>query len=179
MSKRIEIVILCEDKQQEVFVRHWLIKLRINPRTIRVLPCPQGLGSGEQHVRETYPREVQANRQSHHNRGLAVVTDADNLPTEARLAKLDQALVARSMAKRRPDERIAIFIPKRNIETWIHYLQGQTVDEMTGYPKLGNEGDCKTLVDKLPEQCRAGLPMAAPSSLRLACDEMGRLVKDS
>jgi hypothetical protein len=82
------------------------------------------------------------------------------------------------MPKRGPDEPIAIFIPKRNIETWIRYLQGQAVDEVTVYPKLQNKSDCKSVVDKLPEQCRTGLPIASPPSLQLACDEMRRLVKD-
>lgn len=178
MSKRIEVILLCEDRQQEVFVRHWLVKSGVNWRKIRIQPYPEGKGSGEQHVRKVYSNEVRANRQGHHNRGLAVVTDADTLSTGERLAQLDQALTAMSMPKRGPGEPIAIFIPKRNIETWIWYLQGQAVDEVTVYPKLQNEGDCKSTVDKLPEQCRAGLPIASPPSLRLACDEMRRLVKD-
>jgi len=41
--------------------------------------------------------------------------------------------VKASLAKRQSDEKIAIFVPKRNIETWISYLQDQTqtVDEET------------------------------------------------
>ncbi|MEQ8386222.1 MAG: hypothetical protein RH949_28070 [Coleofasciculus sp. A1-SPW-01] len=35
---------------------------------------------------------------------------------------------------------------KRNIETWIHFLQGETVDEETEYSKYQKEAACKPSV---------------------------------
>jgi len=54
-KRKIQVIILCEDRQQEVFARHFLIKKSgFGPREIRVLPLPNGKQSGEQYVRETY-----------------------------------------------------------------------------------------------------------------------------
>jgi hypothetical protein len=76
------------------------------------------------------------------------------------------------------DEAIAIFIPKRNIETWIHYLQGESVDEEREFSKFTNESDCKPYVDQLVSQCfRGDLDPQAPSSLKTACRELQRILR--
>ncbi|MBC1222176.1 hypothetical protein GNF10_06275 [Nostoc sp. UCD121] len=57
--RRVQIVILCEDKQQEVFARHFLKKRGfILDRNLRIEICPKG--AGEQFVRKRYPAEVKA-----------------------------------------------------------------------------------------------------------------------
>jgi len=86
--------------------------------------------------------------------------------------------VKASLAKRQSDEKIAIFVPKRNIETWISYLQDQTqtVDEETAYPKYKKESVCKPLVEKLAVNRSQSLPENAPSSLKVACDELLRIL---
>lgn len=48
---------------------------------------------------------------------------------QERLNQLTNALSEDSQPERRSDEAIAIFIPKRNIETWIHFLQGEVVND--------------------------------------------------
>jgi len=62
MSKYTQVVILCEDRQQEVFARHFLINCGIDRRRIRVNVAPKGIGSGEQYVRKNYPIEVKIHR---------------------------------------------------------------------------------------------------------------------
>lgn len=56
-QRRVQIVILCEDRQQEVFARHFLKKRgftgRVDPKI-----CPSGSQSGEQYVRTEYPKEL-------------------------------------------------------------------------------------------------------------------------
>ena len=70
------------------------------------------------------------------------------------------------------DEAVAIAVPKRNIETWIHYLNGKEVDEKAAYPKLGAERGCKPAVTNLVKLCRStGLKSDAPPALAAACDE--------
>jgi hypothetical protein len=54
----MQIIVLCEDRQQEVFARYFLVKRGFNPRKITYLPIPKGTQSGEQYVRERYPKEV-------------------------------------------------------------------------------------------------------------------------
>ncbi|MFH7026413.1 MAG: hypothetical protein ACHBN1_13650 [Heteroscytonema crispum UTEX LB 1556] len=50
-----------EDRQQEVFARHFL-KKRGFTGIIRYEICPEGSQSGEQYVRSRYPVEVKACR---------------------------------------------------------------------------------------------------------------------
>lgn len=178
-QRRVQIVILCEDRQQEVFARHFLKKRgftgRVDPKI-----CPPGSQSGEQYVRTEYAKEVKAYRQNR-NRvsiGLVVLIDADTGTLQERLNQLAQALSEDSQQNRQPGEAIAIFIPKRNIETWIHYLQRETVNEETGYSKFEkNEAACKPYVENLAEQCRSqNLPEDAPDSLQAACGELQRLL---
>ena len=178
-QRRVQIVILCEDRQQEVFARHFL-KKRGFAGQFRPKICPPGSQSGEQYVRTQYPVEVKAYRQNR-NRvsiGLVVLIDADRGTLQEHLDQLAQALSEDTQQNRQPDEAIAVFIPKRNIETWIHYLQGETVDEETEYSKFEkNEAACKPDVENLAEQCRSqNLPENAPESLQVACGELQRLL---
>ena len=123
-QRRAQIVILCEDRQQELFARHFL-KTRGFSGLFRANICPLGSQSGEQYVRTQYPTEVKAYRQNR-NRvsiGLVVFIDADTSTLQERLNQLAHALSEDSQQNRQSAEAIAIFIPKRNIETWIPPLQ--------------------------------------------------------
>ncbi|MBD1932052.1 MULTISPECIES: hypothetical protein [Cyanophyceae] len=176
---RVQIVILCEDRQQEVFARYFLKKRGFAGR-FRAEICPPGSQSGEQYVRTQYPAEVKAYRQNK-NRvsiGLVVLIDADTDTSQERLNQLAHALSEDSQENRQPDEAIAVFVPKRNIETWIHYLQEEPVNEEDTYSKfLKNEASCKPYVEKLADQCRSqNLPEDAPESLQAACGELQRLL---
>lgn len=179
MSRQVELVILCEDQQQAVFARHYFIERGFHPRKIRVRISPRGEGSGEQYVREQYPQEMRAyrRRSAYLSTILVVVIDADTVSVQARLQQLDQALTATSQEKRQASERVAVFVPKRNIETWIHFVRGTAVDEETVYAKLTYPGECKHDVIKLARDiCPAGLPPDAPPSLQTACEELQRIL---
>lgn len=180
MTKRtVQLVILCEDLQQEVFARHFFINRGFHPRKIRVQRSPKGEGSGEQYVRQRYPQEVKAyrSRSTYQSVCLAVVIDADIQTVSQRLSELDTTLESTSQQKRQLEEKIALFVPKRNIETWIYYLRGTAVDEVTAYPKLVREGDCRAEVKKLAQDiCPVGLSHDAPPSLYTACDELQRIL---
>ena len=110
--------------------------------------------------------------------GLVVLIDAETGTLEARLNKLASVLEEDEQKNRGPNEAIAIFVPKRNIETWIHYLQGETVNEEAVYAKFkNNEAVCKTAVEDLAAQCYSqSLPEDAPRSLQAACWELQRLL---
>ena len=149
----------------------------INRRRIRVELAPQGLGAGEQYVREQYPTEVQSYRSQcqHLNIALVVIIDADQNSVSERHHQLDRSLTEHGLSKRGPEERIGLFVPRRNIETWIHYLQGKSVNEVDKYPKLSREGECKPFVADLAQNRHQPLPVEAPASLRAACDELDRI----
>jgi hypothetical protein len=179
-QRRVQIVILCEDRQQEVFARHFL-KKRGFTGIFRIEICPAGSQSGEQYVRTQYPVEVKTYRQNR-NRisiGLVVLIDADKYTVQERLKQLDNILGEQSLPLRQIDEEISVFVPKRNIETWIHYLKSKSADEdrEKPYEKLLKAGDCKPYAEILAEQCRAQhLPQTAPQSLQVACGEIRRLL---
>ena len=177
--RRAQVVILCEDLQQEVFARRFLLRCGFHRRRIRSRIAPAGRGAGEQFVHRQYPQEVQTYRRKkeHLALRLVVIVDADTRTVDQRLEELDEALRRHRLASRASEEHIGIFVPKRNIETWIYYLQGVSVDEHTAYPKLPHEGDCAPAVKRLAEAvCHGhGLAADAPPSLRSACDEWTRI----
>ncbi|MEG4508069.1 hypothetical protein QUA81_31360 [Microcoleus sp. F6_B4] len=178
-QRRVQIVILCEDRQQEVFARYFL-KKRGFTGLFRANICPEGSECGSDYVRKQYPVEVKAYRQNK-NRvaiGLVVLIDADTGTLAERLNWLASVLDEHKQENREPNEAIAIFVPKRNIETWIHYLQGETVNEEAVYAKFkNNEAVCKTAVEDLADRCYSqSLPEDAPPSLQAACGELQRLL---
>jgi hypothetical protein len=121
MSKRYsQIVILCEDRQHEVFIRHYLKKRHnVTERQIRVIICPEGRGAGEQYVRCEYPIQVKILRQKRHlSKALVTMIDADTQTVPERLNQLNPPPIE--------TEKIVRLVPKRNIETWIHYLLDET-----------------------------------------------------
>jgi hypothetical protein len=176
MPDRIRAVILCEDRQQEVFARYFLKTCGIQP--IRVQVSPAGKGSGEQFVRKNYPQEVRTFRSkspAQRDILLIVLTDADVREVADRFRQLEGALEENGTPERQPKEHIGVFIPKRNIETWIHYLMGQAVNEEDAYPYLKQESDCKPVVQALARNRREPLPEIAPPSLKTACQELPRI----
>ena len=167
--RRAQIVLLCEDKQQEVFVRRFL-----KPRTnhpIRAVSAPRGEGSGEQFVREQYPTELRALRAATVNAVLVVMIDGDAAGLAGRTGQLRESCVQFGIPPQRDGDRVVVLIPQRNIETWLAYLDGTTVDETTRYPRLERPGDCRRHVRALSELCERGeLRAPAPPTLAAACE---------
>lgn len=178
MSKRrVKIVLLCEDSQHEAFITRFLEGVGWDKRELRVEKNPSPRGSGEQWVRENFPKELKLYRLRKHRAASAVIAmiDADTRDRKVRKGRindLEEACTAKGIPFRTPDEAVAIAIPKRNIETWIHYLNGEAVDEETEYPKLERERGCKPAVTSLVKLCKAkGLKPDTPPALAAACDE--------
>ncbi|MDX2039860.1 MAG: hypothetical protein SF097_01365 [Acidobacteriota bacterium] len=169
------VFVLCEDKQQQTFVRRILKQLGFENHHLRFAKLPAGKGAGEQFVRKNYPDEVKEYRQKAPANAvsLLVIIDSDLLSLNERHKQLNDELVAKQMVTRQQDEHIPILIPKRNIETWIHYLWGEQVNETDTYPKLKKESDCWTAADKLVSYYRSNLPSTdVPSHLREGVEEL-------
>ena len=131
MSNRIALVIiLAEDLRSARFLRKYVehvssggeIRLRVTPS-----------GAGDQWVRQQYPTEVreQRRRVHGHNRNAALVShiDADTTSVNARHRQLADALKTSGQPSRQPDELVAIVVPKRHTETWLHGLCNVDVTE--------------------------------------------------
>jgi hypothetical protein len=172
--RRVKIVILCENSQHEAFTRRFLKGLGWNSRELWVKKSPSAGGSAEQWVRQEFPNELHIYRRRKQRAASALIamTDADTKGVRDRILEFETECKIRDIPFRTRDESVGIAIPKRNIETWIHYLNGETVNEDTAYSKLDRERGCKPAVDKLIEWCSStGLASDAPSSLIAACDE--------
>ncbi len=175
-----QIILLCEDLQQAVFARTFLIEYYgIHYRRIRIDFSSAGKGAAEQFVREHLPAEVAKYRNRKDIRiALVVITDADTLEPLERRTTLTQKFKEQGIDTPQASERIAIFIPKRNIETWIYFLLGKAVDEDKDYPHLQErESDCNKAVRKLAQNCRKNFQLDpnAPPSLKEACEELKRI----
>lgn len=172
----VSITLLCEDSQTDAFVRRFLKHRNFRSRDIRTLPLPSGRQSGEQWVRERYPTELRAIRRRQ-GAYLIVVTDADTRSTADRRAQLDAACDEKETPRRIDGDPVLVIVPRRNIETWLAYLGGTTVDENTPYRKLKREGDCVAQADALFRMCHEAqrLDEGAPPSLQEACEEYGKL----
>ena len=132
MPNGAQAVVLCEGLQDFVFLRRTLLELGYESRRIRPLMQPHnGKGSGEQYVRERYADEVRSHRSrvARMKTVLIVHTDADSGTVQERYDSLDERLEAAGLSRRGAREAIAVLIPKRNTETWIHFFDGLSVDE--------------------------------------------------
>lgn len=178
-SRRVRVVLLCEDSQHEAFARRFLKGMGWNIRELRIEKSPSATGSAEQWVREKFAKELDIYRQrkARASSGLIVMIDADTNEVQSRINDFEEACNARQIPFRTEEDTVAIVVPKRNIETWIHYLNGTQVDEDTGYQKLPRERLCGPAVQELVRLCRStGLSEDAPTSLLAACGEyQGRI----
>lgn len=172
----LRVWLLCEDAAHERFARTYLRTRGVNTRQLFPLPLTSR-GSGEHYVRTKYAREVRALRARGHDAqvALVVVTDADQGTVAARRASLEEALHTDGLAARTPVERIVLLIPKRNVETWVTYLNGNAVDESADYKPQTPEA-FKLAAKGMPEACSATQPAAdRPPSLVDGCSELRRL----
>ena len=173
--KPAQVIVLCEDKDHAVFAYRFL-RHRTKHR-VRVIYAPRGEGSGEQFVREQYPHQLGALRTTHVNAVLVVMIDGDIASVEERIRQLHESCRQLDIRSRTPQDRVALVVPTRSIETWLRYMDGHTVNETDRYPRLKHPGDCKRHVRALVEMCRTGqLRDPAPQSLAAACEEYRRVL---
>ena len=173
-----KIVLLCEDKQTDVFVRRLLGQRNFSRRDIKTRELAAGRGSGEHWVRKQFPRELKAIR-GRREAFLVVVIDADTGTTAARRCQLSEECRKCGIAGPGTDDRVVVVVPRRNIETWFRYLGGDEVDETTRYPKLRRERECRPHADRLYEMCHEAqkLVKPAPPSIREACREYQKMTR--
>ena len=90
-----------------------------------------------------------------------------------------QSLRQHGMDDLEQSERIAILVPKRNIETWMHFLIDPDTDEDTDYKRQHYDKDCNPcgiVLKELQLNIRAGtLPDRSLPSLMEAAQELERI----
>ena len=178
VSRTVRIVVLCEDVQHEAFIRRFMKKIGWNTRDLRVEKASSGRGSAEQFVRERFPAELRTLRSKGGEQAyLIVMVDGDDRGVAARKASLATGCGETGIAPPGDADHVLICVPTWNVETWLSYLAGATVDERRAdYPRLSGPGDCMPMVDELVAMCRRGvLRTPFPPSLDDTCSRYQRL----
>ena len=153
LSKTHKYTVLCEDKQTQCYIRRFLLAQGVSGRKIFPLALPRE-GCGEQYVRLQFPKYLHALRSRNFDSNVLVVSiDADKKSCSDRRLQLDKICADADVAQRTETDKVLLFIPKRNIETWIKYFEGETVDEEHDYAHFltGHESDCYPAADKMSE----------------------------
>lgn len=179
-GKASQVIVLCEDIQQRVFVYRYLTRLGYGPRDVKFDIAPAGQGAGDAYVLGEYAR--QANECRTRNKiartVFIAVVDVDTLDLEERRKQLDGALSAGGAHARTNVAPIVTLLPKRNIETWIRALFGEAVNEVIKFSRFdGRERDCFPAVDILFQMRRSDREPANdwPPSLKLGYSELSSL----
>jgi hypothetical protein len=187
-----EVTILCEDIDQERFIREYLICRGLEEHKIKDFGNPKGrvIENNNASIVKHYPDLIKSyRRRKYRNIAVVVMIDADEDSVSDKMRSLHKALdeAAGNLNKdtRLPNEKVAIFVPARNIETWFYYInnnmEGQECNENTDY-KDGNMSAeerielAKSAAKKLAREiCPQGVDRIALPSLRYACTELQRL----
>jgi len=174
------VTVVCEDTQQSCFMYRFLTAKGLKPHRLIMRPCPTARGGdAKQFVRRNHVAEVRAMRAKPHLlAGVITIIDADDSTVGARKDELNDALVAEGQDRRQADERIAVAVPRREIETWIHSLQGRPVDEETRYPRFrGDERQCAPAASEFARKCPSDMQEDDLPSLKDACKELDAFLK--
>lgn len=156
------------------FVKRFLKRSGWNDAELRVVVPPKGRCSGADFVLKRFPQEVVSQRARASGACLVAVIDGNAVGYQGRITQLEEACDAEG-ARVGEHANVFVLVPTRHIETWFAYLDGQTVDEGTLYPRLQKERDCQPHVRTLHRMCMQNeLRQPAPPSLERACDEYAR-----
>jgi hypothetical protein len=184
-----KFTILCEDIDQDRFIRQYLICRGVHKRDINNYPKVQGkkIENNNASILQHYPELIKSYRsKKYQDLAIVIMIDADDRSVDDRIRSLNIAL-DESAGKlnrelRQPDEKIAIFVPARNIETWFSYINGNLdCNETTDYKDLSMETGERikfaqnAAIKLATEICPQGLDDNAPDSLKRACQELQRL----
>ena len=144
LSNRYQYMILCEDAQMNGFIRAFLKCSDINAHKRRTIAIPAGDGCGEQHVRKRLPQEIKILHSNNFLKlALIVCIDADKYSYEERKRVLIESAKKSGCMSELEEEMVLIWIPKREIETWVAYFNGENPDEETSFKHGGSPVSCK------------------------------------
>lgn len=140
MSNRVsKVVLLCEDEAHSRLFRAYLKQVGI-PNIDRIMTAEVASqkvhGGNVGWVLDHFPRELYAcrKRQTEAETLLVVMIDADEGTVEDRRKQLDNRARREKMEPLSTDDpTLALLIPKRNVETWIRSLLGESATEIEDY----------------------------------------------
>jgi hypothetical protein len=179
-DRRVHVVVLCEGLKDYRFAYKCLVACGWRRDQIAANVSPPGKQSAFTYVLEHYPAEVHANRNGKkRERALLVLIDADKQPDGGRERELARRLSAAKLKPRQPGERIALWVPRRQLETWVHLLTHDEADEKTDYKyeHLVKDREYMPAAERFAKLLkeRRSLPSKAVPSIRKAVAEFERL----
>lgn len=187
-----EVTILCEDIDQERFIREYLICRGWSDRKIKNFGNVKGrIQNNNASVLKHYPKLVNSyRRRKYRNIAIVVMIDDDTETLHKRMrslhTSLDETAGNLNQDPRLEGEKIAIFVPARNINTWFYYINhlgqdcDEICDEITDRKKSMSikeridlaKSSAKILAEEI---CPHGVDRIGLPSLRYACTELQRL----
>jgi hypothetical protein len=186
MSKPSHVYVLAEDRRQQQLIRRFLIDRGFSAHQMTLEFAPAARGSGEQWVRQNFPRQVGALR--HRSRGrraetvMIAMMDADQRTVTESLIALDRSLLESGQSViDESNDQIVRLIPKRNVETWILNLNMVEVDEQEDYKHTRNIEEWSSLSPRAAEtlyrwsRANFELPTIVVDSLRDGIAEIRRV----
>lgn len=178
-SRRTRVVVLCEGLADYRFAYRCLRLCGWREDQIIANISRSGRGSAFDHVLDSYPAEVHANRKGQGQRDLLVLIDADTQPDGGRERQLAERLRSAGEPARRKGDRFALWVPRRQMETWVHFLKHGNADEQTDYKRAHavRDEDRQPAAQKFARMLarRQPLPTGAVRSMRKALDEFERI----
>jgi len=186
--KRYEIWILCEDKEHYYFIRGFFSYLGVDNRKFKLVnELPDGNGSGEQFVRDKFPKALRKYARHPERKLLVVVQDVDQEDRDSvKMANtLNIAAQNYDIGSIKGSDKLLLIFPKRNIETWFEWLNSNkrdTISETRDYkqshrnakPGILGEQACKYYLeqkDKPDNNC------VIMPSMKYACNNLDKLDK--
>ena len=180
-SRRVHVLVLCEGFKDYQFAYKCLVTCGWRRDQIAAKVSPSGKQSAFTYVLNHYSAEVQANRNGKKKeRALFVLIDADKQPEGGRENELAKHLDAAGLKPRQAGERIALWVPRRHLETWVHFLTRGEANEQTDYkdgPRRVKEREHLPAAERFAKllKGRQSLPFGAIPSLKKAVAEFDRL----
>ena len=178
-GERLRFTILGEGARDYYFVKAFLTatlgKKRVECYRSQTIP---GVGSGEQQVRTLFPRELEAARRRPQKEQfwLAVITDGDKFSPARRRVQLDKEAEVCGLAATRSEDKVIVFVPCRNIESWFQWLEtGEKLDETKDYKEMFRNAKPTMYGKQLSLKCGSVPRSGFPPSLQDACDQWVRI----
>ena len=184
LSNEYRYSVLCEDAQTRSFIQAFLDDQGIGIRRIHFNMAPAGDGCGSQYVRKYYPSEVRTILSMNYQKLVLIVCmDADNYSVLERKMELDEQLKSdfcadsRYQANDLSKECIIVWIPKRQIENWIHFLRNEETNEDIDYKHGGKPEKCKFEASILSKYFQGAISIEKEilSSIKFAKEEYDRV----
>jgi hypothetical protein len=179
------IKIICEDKAQRQFIEHFLLSFGVDRRRIYsdsisyTVQSKGSTGAGDARVVKEFAAEFRdfPRRNSKTNGCILIgMIDADKKTIYEKRRLISEEI---GNTQGQNIDGVSLFVVKRNIETWIHFLNGNRINEDDDYKDPYRDMTRnREKITEFASSCRQQQPSARealPPSLAAACAEFEKI----